>query len=127
MHPSPALFPPKLIWWVCWIGILIGLTFIHGAIPTDPATAPTEGALRNLPLIPLLISSALRWVVLPRITRANAAFVVFIVGLALAEAGSVIGLFLVPELRPTYFALGVFGVLQYAPLFLRRFDEPAKP
>ena len=114
--------PPTLVWWVLWFSITAGLVAIHATIPVAEAEA-TTGPLKHLPMIPLLASSAIRWVVLPRVTEGWRALPLFIVGLILAEAGSLIGLFLVPDLRQTYLVLGVAGLAQYIPFFAARYPS----
>ena len=120
MTTHPQKSPPKIIWWGLWFAIASGLLGIHAIIPVVEA-APTTGPLKHLPMIPLLASSALRWILLPRISEGYRALPLFIVGLVLAEGGSPLGLFLVPDLRQTYLVLGIAGVAQYAPFFASRY------
>jgi hypothetical protein len=120
MSTSEQKSPPKIIWWALWSAIAGGLLAIHAIIPVV-AAEPTPSPLKHLPMIPLLASSALRWIVLPRITEGFRALPLFIVGLVLAEGGSLLGLFLVPDLRQTYLVLGVAGVAQYVPFFISRY------
>ena len=47
---------------------------------------------------------------------------VFIIGLALAEGSGQLGILLGAKDRDTLFALAVVGVLQFAPVFVRRFE-----
>ncbi len=110
--------PPLPVWWIVWAANALPLLTVALAIPS-PAR-PTSPALRYLPLVPLLASSGLRWLVLPRITDGVRAFPLFVIGLALAEGAGILGLLLVPDLRATYVALGLLGVAQYAPTFARR-------
>ncbi len=112
--------PAPLVWWSLWFGITGGLIAIHGVIPPSE-TPSTTGALRYLPLLPLFVASAIRWLVLRRMTDGLRAFPLFVVGLAMAEGCSLLGLFLVPELRQTYLALGVFTLAQYAPFFVSQY------
>jgi hypothetical protein len=69
---------------------------------------------------PLVVSSLARWLFLPRLDDARHAFVLFVVGVALAESGGIIGLFL-SSFRRELFAVGLLGVVQWVPLFTRRF------
>jgi hypothetical protein len=63
----------------------------------------------------------MRWFVLPRFEDQKRAFPIFVAGLALAESCGIIGIFLVPDLAPTYFLLALFGLLQFAPFFAKRY------
>ncbi|QYM80870.1 hypothetical protein K0B96_08650 [Horticoccus luteus] len=112
---------PAVIWWTLWSGILLGLVAIYtGLRPTIPASA--AAGIRYLPLAPLLVAVLIRWVALPRVTQIRAAFPLFIVGLAFAEACGLMGLFLVPDLAAAYFILALLGLAQLAPVFAGRFE-----
>lgn len=114
---------PVFIWWIIWATILCGLVMIYVFLGRRP---PVEGMARGgsldyLGLAPLAMSVVLRWLVLPRIDRATAALPVFVIGLALGEACGILGIFL--SARPAeLFALGLLGVLQWAPLFAGRYS-----
>ena len=75
-------------------------------------------------IVPLFVSVVIRWLVLPRFTDLLRAFPVFIVGLALAEACGLMGIFLGGPYRDSLFVLGVLGVTSYVPLFAKRLLEP---
>lgn len=118
--------PPLVVWWIVWGSILTGLVLIYvflGRGPVKPAE--TSDLLRNLSgVVPLFISIVIRWLVLPRYTDPARAFPVFIVGLSLAEACGILGIFLGGPYRDDLFVLGVLGVAQFVPLFVRRMAEP---
>ncbi len=116
--------PPLLLWWIIWFTIAVGLLALSVFLPS-PA-GPSSAAVRYLPLVPLLLSSGLRWLALPRLTDATRAFPLFVAGLALAEGAAILGLLLVPDLRGTYVALGLVGIGLYAPLFARRYFAPPR-
>lgn len=111
---------PVVIWWILWAAITGGLVTIYGVI-SPPPRAEALQALRHLPLLPLLISSGLRWIVLPRMTERLRAFPVFIIGVVLAESCGLLGIFLIPEMKQTYFALALIGLVQYMPFFASRY------
>ncbi len=114
--------PPVVIWWIMWAAITIGLVAIYATLAAPLRAEPLQ-ALRHLPLLPLLLSSGLRWIVLPRMSDRLRAFPIFIVGLAMAEACGLLGLFLIPEMKQTYFTLSLIGLLQYMPFFAGRYKE----
>lgn len=115
---SPA--PP--IWWIMWLAITGGLVAIYVALrPTAPADAPAS--LRYVPLVPLITAVLVRGFILPRFSEGARAFPMFIVGLALAEACGITGIFLVPDLAPTYFALGLLGLILFAPFFAAKYPR----
>lgn len=123
---GPRLKTQLLVWWIVWGSILGGLIVIYAALGRGQVPAP---ASRNplfglVGLVPLFVSIIIRWLVLPRVRGLARAFPLFIVGLALAEGGGLLGIFLGGAYRDDVFLLGLFGVAQYVPIFARRLAEP---
>ena len=114
--------PPPVVWWIIWAAIVGGLTVIYAVLPS-PDVEQTGEMFRYLPMIPLAVSTAIRWMVLPRFEEGAKAFTFFIVGLALAEASGIIALVLVPALREIYFTLALLGLGQFAPMFASNFRK----
>lgn len=116
-----------MIWWIIWGAVLAGLVVIYqflGRGPLPPA-APGANPLAGLAgLVPLFVSIIIRWLVLPRSTAPGPAFAMFIIGLSLAEACGLLGIFLGGPYREDLFVLGVLGVAQFVPLYARKFFEP---
>jgi hypothetical protein len=75
-------------------------------------------------LAPLFVSIIIRWLVLPRFSDLKLAFPMFIVGLALAEACGLLGIFLGGVYKDDLFLLGVLGIAQYVPFFAKSYLEP---
>lgn len=120
--PRAAKNPPTILWWIIWAAILSTVVGLAAFMPVrPPLTGPNP--IRYLPIAPLVLASVVRWLVLPRFTQPTRAFPIFIVGIALAEASAVFGIFLVPELRGTYVILALLGIAQFAPVFLSRFES----
>lgn len=132
MLPSPDAQRIKaqlLIWWIIWAAVLAGLVVIYLAIGRGRAVASVPGAhplIGLVGLVPLFVSIVIRWLVLPRCRDLARALPLFIVGLALAEACGLLGIFLGGVYRDDVFLLGVFGVAQFLPIFARRIAE-SKP
>ena len=119
--------PPLLLWWVLWLGLLAGFLQVwqFGRRVTPPAPTPVgEAAVALVGLGFLLLSAAIRWLLLPRMARARVAFIFFIVGQALAEACGYFGVFLGGSHRDLLVAGGIVGLLQFLPRFARRFFAP---
>lgn len=115
------------IWWIIWAAILAGLCVIYFALGRAkplPTEASANPLLDLIGLVPLFVSIVVRWLVLPRYTDLRRAFVMFIAGLALAEACGLIGIFLGGPYRDDLFLLGVLGLAQFAPFFARQYLEP---
>ena len=129
MMPGPdaeLLRRRLLIFWIVWGSILAGLVVIYlllGRGPVKPVVA-ADLPVNLAGVVPLFVSTIVRWLVLPRCTDLRRAFPVFIVGLVLAEACGLMGVFLGGPYRDSLFLLGVLGVMSYVPLFARRLLEP---
>jgi hypothetical protein len=129
MTSDPYLNPTKtslLLWWIVWGAVLGGLVVIYlmlgrGPVPPSP---PADVLVNLAGMVPLFVSIVIRWLVLPRYTDERRALVVFIVGLALAETCGILGLVLGHQYRDDLFVLGVLGVAQYVPLFVKKLQEP---
>lgn len=116
-----------IVWWMIWATILVGLGVIYFVIAQNKPLPPPSSAelfTNIVGFIPLFLSVIIRWLVLPRYSDPMRAFVMFIVGLSLAEACGLLGIFIGGGYRDALFFLGVLGVLQYAPFYARRFFEP---
>lgn len=117
-----------LVWWIIWGADLVALVLIYVLLGRGP-----QGAKELLPetvltglvgLVPLLVSVVIRWLVLPRYTEMGRALVMFIIGLSLAEGGGLLGIFLGGPYRDDLFVFGLFGLVQYLPIFANRYLEP---
>lgn len=115
-----------LVWWIIWGSLLAGLGLIY--VVSGPArgpAVPAENPLTDLSgLVPLFLSIIIRWLVLPRYTEAPKAFVMFVLGLALAEGCGLLGLFFGGPYRDDLFVLGLLGIGQFVPFYARRLYEP---
>jgi hypothetical protein len=125
--PIPIVKPPPVVWWVIWGAILVGLGAIYVAFGRRPLPAelPPEQSLTGLVgLAPLFVSVILRWLAFPRVREPQKAFAWFIVGVALAEACGILGIFLGGPYRDDLFVLGVLGVVQWIPLVAGNLGRP---
>ena len=115
-----------MVFWIIWGSILAGLAVIYvflGRGPVKPIVA-ADLPVNLAGVVPLFVSTIIRWLVLPRCSDLRRAFPVYIVGLALAEVCGIMGIFLGGPYRDSLFVLGVLGVTSYVPLFAKRLLEP---
>ncbi|MBI2518659.1 MAG: hypothetical protein HYV95_17430 [Opitutae bacterium] len=115
------------VWWIVWAALLVGLCalwWFFGFLKLLGNEPHANPLLDLTGLVPLFVSIVIRWLVLPRGIEMARAFVMFITGLALAEACGVLGIFLGGPYRDDLFLLGVLGIAQYAPFFAKRYLEP---
>jgi hypothetical protein len=117
-----------VVWWTVWGAILTWLIFIYVFFARGKPL-PVGAPLGDLPVnlagfVPLFVSVILRWLVLPRSVDPKRAFVLFVVGIALAEACGILGIFLGGPYRDLFFALGLLGVVQYVPFYAKKLFDP---
>ncbi len=116
-----------MIWWIIWGGVLGGLCMIYfffGRAKPLPAVSTAEFLINLAGFPALFVSVIVRWLVLPRYSDPGRALVIYIIGLALAEFCGIHGIFWGGAYRDALFLLGVFGIIQYVPVYARKFFEP---
>ena len=116
-----------LIWWVVWgssLTAMLALYFL--VVQGKPLPAPSaDNSLTGLSgVVPLFVTIIIRWLVLPRCTAEGRALVLFIAGLALAEACGILGIFLGGPYRDSLFVLGALGIAQYVPFYAKKLFDP---
>jgi hypothetical protein len=115
------------VWWIIWTAVLVGLCmlwWLFGFLELRGNEPHANPLLDLVGLVPLFVSVVIRWLVLPRDLEMRRAFTLFIVGVSLAEACGVLGIFLGGPYRDDLFLLGALGIAQYLPFFARRYLEP---
>ena len=85
------------------------------------ASARADSSMWMVGFAPFVVSTIVRWLVLPRAQIARTAFAMFVVGVAIAEVSSLLGVVAFPAHKLELFALSVLGILQFAPYFASRF------
>jgi hypothetical protein len=122
--------PPLILWWVIWGSLLIGYAGIYVALgrgPVQPTPAGQHPLFGVIGMGPLFLSIVIRWLLLPRAGSYGAAFVLFIVGITMAEAGGLLGVFLGGVYRNDLALLAVLGIVQFVPVFAKGFLRPKEP
>ena len=116
---SQSSSSPVIVWWIVWAAVTAGLVVIFFTVQPE-AVQLDQVNLRYVPILPLVASAIVRWLLLPRLKERTRAFPLFVIGIALAEGCGLTGIFLVPDLRPTYLALGLLALAQFVPFFASR-------
>ena len=108
-------------WWLTGIGspVLFAIALTVTAVLALVFGVP---ALRRAAVTSWLMPLMGR--VLPRMSDPQRGFVLFIVGLALAEACGILGIFLGGPYRDSLFALGMLGIGQWVPFFAKKLYDP---
>ena len=113
-----------LIMWVIWAAELMFLATLQLAMGRNAPLA-TNSFVNLAGFVPLFVSIIIRWLAMPRSgAQPGGLLVMFIIGVALAEACGILGVFLGGPYRHDLFILGLLGVAQYVPFFARRAMEP---
>jgi len=134
-EPAPDTPTPRqhqIVLWVLWFAFLNGIVMfrIFLAKPLPPGAAPQPDAFPwAISLLPVLLSVAVRWALLPRAQFVQQGLVYMVLGLAFAEASSFLGIFLTPSHLDLICGASFLGAFQFAPLWARRFfpAEDAAP
>jgi hypothetical protein len=129
--PSPQ--PPiQITAWIIWFAILNGLVIIQfiigGGFPSGINDGDPPALQQYLPAAPAFLALVVRFLVIPRISTPQKKLPVMIVGLALAEATGLLGIFLVDKAygstQLTFFVLSVLAILTMAPVYLKNNPNP---
>jgi hypothetical protein len=119
-----------IVWWVLWAAFQIGILIIYqflGSSTGSTSSVPADSLIWLAGLGPVVVSTIVRWRILPRVRNAQGALPLFIMGMALAEATCFLGLFIFPAHKQALFALSALGIFQYIPFFARRYFEDNDP
>jgi hypothetical protein len=107
-------------WWVTW-----GVFFVHLLLlPSLIGASISDGQGSNfgwrivVVLSPLATSVGIRWLFLTRVKSRVIAFVLFLIGLILADMNGLMAVFLNLPFRRVLYWLCVIGVAQFFPRFL---------
>ena len=115
--------PQLIVWWTLWFALLSGVVIQYAILSKNSVTA--EPLSLNSPLLlaclaPFTLSMIIRWVLLPRAKNATTALPIYLVGMVMAEATCLLGIFLAPGHQQPLFIASVVGIFQYIPVFAQR-------
>jgi hypothetical protein len=122
------------VMWVVWAALMSALPFykffLGGGDRVDKMNRTIDLFVFGLFVVPIVISVAIRWVVIPKLPNIRLIFTVFIVGMSIAESLVFYGKFLVPEYESVFFYAGVLAMAQFIPIYGREkpnVDSPQTP
>lgn len=115
-----------IVFWILWFVFLQSAFVIHfvigGGFPEGENTAePMASWLWLVCVVPMLLATAIRWLVIPKIKEQQKQLVAMIVGLALSEQPIFFSLFLIgadyPQNQIAVLMVSVVSLIQFAPSY----------
>jgi len=123
---------PALVVWVIWGSLIAGLfvmqNILGAGLTLNFEESPEGGELNVVFLAPigilLLLSSAARWGIIPKLDTIEQMLPVILIGSALAEGSAILGMIFYadshPALQVILFAVSLVGILQFVPIYLKK-------
>jgi len=118
--------PKRLVLWILWFAITVGLCMVYLLLGRNSVVVADKGneVLRFVPLVPLALSVAVRFLLLPKFKSLTKVLPIYIVGLSMAEGSGIIAMFLLPHSDAVnYFTTAVVVLIMYVPLFASTLEE----
>ncbi|MEO0054259.1 MAG: hypothetical protein RLZZ50_206 [Verrucomicrobiota bacterium] len=110
-----------VVFWAVWFSLTSGVVVLHVLLRPTPARPGAAlggfGPIEWICVGLVVVSAALRWLLLPRLGTLPAKLPVFIVACAMAEACGILSLFLSPAHHRELFFVSLLGLLTLAPVF----------
>jgi hypothetical protein len=119
------MHPKRLILWIIWSAITIGLCMIYVFLGQGTAGAHSKdlGIMRVIPMVPLALALLVRFLLIPKFKSLTKVLPLFIIGLSMAEGSGIIAIFLLPHADAVnYFTTAVIVLLMYDPLFANQLE-----
>lgn len=129
MNANPSeKTPVAIVLWTIWLALFSGLFFHRfflgsGLAVKDNWDQPPGWLALALLLGPVLLSAAIRWMVLPRFNQPATVLVPFIVGMAVSESLAFFGIFLFRGLETVFFGASLLCALQFIPVGLGQTEK----
>lgn len=120
----------SIILWLIWLAIFLSLFLyqflLGGGIPSGKNETEPPVVFMWIIGSEILIASFIRWVLIPKQVDNIKLLRLMIIGLALSESVQFIQIFVIgknyPETQLSVFALSVFSVAQFIPLYAKKED-----
>jgi hypothetical protein len=118
---APTPRQQLVTWWVLWFAFQVGICVMYKFLHRQPPLPSDDSSLWLIATIPALMSTSLRWAVLPRLDDPAKALPVIILGIAFAEATAFLGIFIFPAHHWELFLAAFAGIAQWVPIYAGRF------
>ena len=114
------------VMWIIWFAFLQAAFAYHfvlgdGFPSGENAAEPMASWLWVLCVVPIVLATGVRWLVIPKLKQQAQMLIVLIVGLALSEAPLFFELFLIgsdyPQNQIVVLMISVFSLIQFAPIY----------
>lgn len=118
--------PPLQVWWAIWLALQSGvvvLYFMLGNNSPEQTMGGPGSMLWLAAVVPIALGTLIRVFVLSRFNTAIQAFPFFVIGIAMAESATFLGIFLFPERKLELFILSLLGMAHFVPFFAKRYYE----
>lgn len=111
--------------WIIWFSILAGLVILQlsigGGFPHGGNQGQPPTFFLVLSFAGIVISTVIRWLILPKAKSFQSMQVMMVIGLAFAESAGIFEMFLIgskfQETQRLLFCLSVAAILQFIPLY----------
>lgn len=111
--------PPSVAWWAIWGSITAAFFVAAGIFEVAKIRTDAPQAAALIALAPFTASAAIRFILIPRATAPPMRFTLFILGLAMAEAGGFIGLIIGSPWSTPLAAAAIVLMILHIPAFIR--------
>jgi hypothetical protein len=114
------------VMWIIWFVFLQAAFAYHfilgdGFPSGENAAEPMAGWLWVLCVVPIVLATMVRWLVIPKLKDQKQMLIALIVGLALTEAPIFFEIFLIgsdyPQNQIAVLMIAVFSLIQFAPIY----------
>jgi len=115
-----------LVMWIIWFAFLQSAFIYHffvgdGFPEGDNVAEPMTLWLWALCIVPVVLATVVRWVLVPKLTQQSHMLVAMVVGLGLTEVSIGLELFLIgadyPQSQIVVLMLAVLSLIQFAPIY----------
>jgi hypothetical protein len=119
----------RIILWVIWAWMMLALPFYKIYLGKGDRGEKHEDPIfvMGMLIIPLVISTSLRWLLIRKMNNPFLILIPFIFGISVAESLVFYGKFLFPEHESLFFWAGALAMAQFIPLYGKKAEGRPPP